>query len=60
MTSAVLELRANPPHGDIRDARTLSAASQAITDRAAYIRRLRQERLLGVRFVGPDLHRPAR
>lgn len=59
MTTAILELRKNPRHGDIRDERTLSAGAQAIADRAAYIRRLRAERALGVRFVGPDLHRPA-
>lgn len=59
MTSAVVELRANPRHGDIREARTLSASAQALADRAAYIRRLRQESALGVRFVGPDLRRSA-
>lgn len=57
MTSATLELRARPPHGDIRTERLISAESRALAERAASIRRLRERPARGEWFVGRDLHR---
>lgn len=61
MTTAVVsELRANPRHGDIRQARPLSAEALALAERAAFIRRLRAERDLGIRFTAPSSGRSSR
>lgn len=51
MTSATLELRRNPPSGDIRSERPMSAEARSLAERAASIRRLRERPSQGVWFV---------
>lgn len=59
MTSAMLELRSRPRHGDIRVDRPISAESKALAERAASIRRLREAPHRGMWFVGTDTRRAA-